>query len=114
MSLLRPSYPSDVVGQGFVYVHPATGHRFQHPILTSLYDQVVTYAQANGFKVNNDEFDDNVCRNTPNIVCTEGLRGVGDLVHVVLNPVVKGVDALIGTNLQGCGGCRERQERLNK
>ena len=110
---LRPSYPSDVVGQGFVYKHPVTGHAFQHPIMTTLHDRVSAYCKANNFTLNNDEFDDNVCRNTPNIVCTEGLRGVGDLVHVVLNPLVKGVDALIGTNLQGCGGCHKRQEALN-
>lgn len=111
---LRPSFPSDVVGQGFVYCHPTTGHRFQHPVMTTLYAQVVAYDKANSFNLNNDEFDDNVCRSTPNIVCTDGMRGIGDVVHVVLNPLVKGVDALIGTNLQGCGGCRSRQERMNQ
>ena len=110
---LRPSYPSDVVGQGFVYKHPVTGHTFQHPIMTVLYDQVTKYCQANNFTLNNDEFDDNVCRNTPNIVCTEGIRGIGDLVHVVLNPIVKGADALLGTNLQGCPSCKKRQESWN-
>ena len=110
---LRPSYPSDVVGQGFVYCHPVTGHTFQHPIMNVLYDRVAAYDKANNFTLNNDEFDDNVCRSTPNIVCTEGLRGVGDLVHVVLNPIVKGLDAVLGTALQGCGGCRKRQEDLN-
>lgn len=110
---LRPSYPDVTVGQGFCYVHSVTGSAFQHPILSQLYVTVTSYFQANGFTMNNDEFDDNVCRNTPNIVCTEGIRGVGDLVHIVLNPLVKGADALLNTNLGGCGGCRKRQEALN-
>lgn len=111
---LRPSYPDVTVGQGFVYRHAATGATFQHPILSQLYATVTSYFKANDFKLNNDEFDDNVCRNTPNIVCTEGLRGAGDLVHVVLNPIVKGIDALLNTNLGGCGGCHKRQEALNR
>lgn len=110
---LRPSFPDVGVGQGFIWTDPNTGASFQHPILSQLYTTVSSYSKANGLKMNNDEFDDNVCRNTPNIVCTEGIRGVGDLVHIVLNPLVKGADALLNTNLGGCGGCRKRQEALN-
>lgn len=111
---LRPSYPDVSVGSGFVYVHPQTEARFRHPTLVVLHKIVSDYAQANGLQFSNDEFDDNVCRNTPNIVCTESLRGAGDVVHQVLNPISKVVDSLFGTNTQGCSGCYKRQNNLNK
>ena len=111
---LRPSYENVVTGQGFRYHHVQTGATFQRHTLELLRDDVSKFCKANGFVLNNDEFDENVCRNTPNLVCTETPRGVGDVVHQVLNPVAKFLDNLAGTNLQGCGGCYSRQNVLNK
>jgi hypothetical protein len=111
---LRPSYPDVSVGSGFRYVHKGTGHQFSHPILVNLHKLVSDFHSANKFQFSNDEFDDNVCHNTPNIVCTESVRGVGDIVHVVLNPISKAADAIFGTNTQGCAGCYQRQNNLNK
>lgn len=110
---LRPSYPDTVVGQGFIYIHEPTHSFFQMHTLNGLWRKVQDFASANGIQITNDDFDDNVCRNTPNIVCTDSLRGVGDALHVVLNPVAKLIDSVAGTNLQGCGGCRDRQQALN-
>lgn len=113
MNLLRPSYPDVSIGNGFFYCH-SSGPSFRHPILVNLHRMVSEFHKANNLPFSNDEFDDNVCRNTPNIVCTEGLRGAGDIVHVVLNPIGKLVDGILGTNLVGCGGCYQRQNALNK
>jgi hypothetical protein len=111
---LRPSYPDVGVGSGFCYHHKQTDQHFKHPTLTVLHDMVSKFCSVNNLSFSNDEFDDNVCKNTPNIVCTESLRGVGDLVHVVLNPIAGGIDSVLGTKLSGCGGCYKRQQALNK
>lgn len=113
--MLKVSFPDVVVGQGFRYVHDQTGTTFVANTLGQLHEKVGLFLKANTqFTLNNDEFEDNVCRNTPNCVCTEGIRGIGDVVHLVVNPIAKVIDGLAGTNLQGCGGCRDRQEALNK
>jgi hypothetical protein len=41
------------------------------------------------------------------------LRGLGDAVAVVAQPIARAIDAVAGTNIQGCGGCKKRQEFLN-
>jgi len=110
---MRVSYPDNVVGQGFIYVHTQTGATFQAITVPLLRDKVDAYVKANGFVLNNEEFEDNICRNTPNCVCTEAIRGLGDIVHVVLNPISKVIDNMTGSNLQGCDGCAQRQASLN-
>ena len=42
------------------------------------------------------------------------MRGVGDVVAVVAQPIAAAFDAVAGTNLKTCGGCKQRQERLNE
>lgn len=42
------------------------------------------------------------------------LKGAGDLVAVVAQPVARTIDAVAGTNIAGCGACKKRQEMLNK
>lgn len=39
--------------------------------------------------------------------------GLGNVIHEVLKPVVKVVDKVAGTDLANCGGCAERQLRMN-
>ena len=41
-------------------------------------------------------------------------RGLGDAVASVAQPIAKAIDAVLGTNLKGCGGCQQRREALNK
>lgn len=110
----RPSYPDVSVGNGFVYVHPTSGDTFKHPVLVVLHKLVSEFCKANKLQFTNDEFDDNVCRNTPNIVCTESSRGAGDIIHQVLQPLVAGADGIFKTNLAGCHGCYKRQNDYNK
>src|SRR6266404_3961971 len=42
-----------------------------------------------------------------------GIRGLGDVVKVVLKPLVKASDSLLGTDLQNCPGCEDRRQALN-
>jgi hypothetical protein len=41
-------------------------------------------------------------------------RGAGDAVATVAKPIAKAIDAVAGTNLQNCDGCKRRQEKLNQ
>lgn len=40
--------------------------------------------------------------------------GLGDAMAAVAQPIAKAVDAVLGTNLQNCASCGQRQESLNK
>lgn len=40
--------------------------------------------------------------------------GLGDLVATVAQPIARAIDAVAGTNIKGCGGCKKRQEALNR
>jgi len=42
------------------------------------------------------------------------LRGIGDAVALVAQPIARAIDAALGTNVQGCGGCKARQAALNQ
>lgn len=41
-------------------------------------------------------------------------RGLGDVVHAVARPVARVSDAVLGTDLGNCSGCRRRRESLNR
>lgn len=41
-------------------------------------------------------------------------RGLGDAVATVAKPIARLIDDALGTDLQNCGGCAERQDFLNK
>ena len=42
------------------------------------------------------------------------ITGLGDIVAIAANPIAKAIDAALGTEIQSCGGCASRRERLNK
>jgi len=42
------------------------------------------------------------------------IRGLGDLVAGVAQPIAKAIDSIAGTNLQNCGACKARQAALNE
>lgn len=42
------------------------------------------------------------------------LRGLGDVVHLVAQPIARAIDHVAGTHLQDCVGCEKRREKLNK
>jgi len=39
--------------------------------------------------------------------------GLGDAVAAVSQPIAKAVDAVAGTKLAECGGCKQRRQRMN-
>jgi len=42
------------------------------------------------------------------------IRGLGDVVAVVAQPIAKAIDRVAGTKIQGCNSCQRRREALNK
>jgi len=40
--------------------------------------------------------------------------GLGDAVAAIAQPIARAIDLVAGTNVQGCGACKKRQEALNK
>jgi hypothetical protein len=40
--------------------------------------------------------------------------GLGDVVALVAQPIARAIDAVAGTNLKECGGCKQRQAKLNR
>jgi hypothetical protein len=42
------------------------------------------------------------------------IRGAGDVVHRVAQPIARSIDSLLGTNIANCGGCAQRRKKLNE
>ena len=42
------------------------------------------------------------------------LRGLGDAVALLAQPIARVIDSVLGTNVQGCGGCKARKAALNQ
>lgn len=42
------------------------------------------------------------------------VAGLGDFVASVAQPIAGAIDKIFGTNVKNCGGCKGRQEVLNK
>lgn len=42
------------------------------------------------------------------------VTGLGDVVAKLAQPIAGAIDAVAGTNLKNCGGCKRRKELLNK
>ncbi len=37
----------------------------------------------------------------------------GDAIAAIARPIARGIDAVAGTNVAGCGGCKQMQTNLN-
>lgn len=42
------------------------------------------------------------------------IRGLGDVVHMIAQPIAKTIDAVAGTRIVECGACKKRRETLNQ
>jgi hypothetical protein len=42
------------------------------------------------------------------------ITGMGDVVARIAQPIAKVIDKVAGTNIANCGGCKKRQEAMNK
>lgn len=40
-------------------------------------------------------------------------KGLGDTVASIAQPIAGFIDAVLGTNLKNCGGCKDRRDWLN-
>ena len=40
--------------------------------------------------------------------------GLGDRVAAVAQPIARAIDAVLGTHVAECGGCKRRREALNR
>ena len=40
--------------------------------------------------------------------------GLGDMVHKIAQPIARTIDGALGTDLQNCGGCKNRRAALNR
>jgi hypothetical protein len=60
------------------------------------------------------KIEDYMCSQGLASPCGQRTEGLGDLIHSGLLPFVRVVDKVFATNLEGCKGCKERQEALNK
>ena len=45
---------------------------------------------------------------------SKNISGLGDVVESVAQPIAKAIDFVAKTNVQGCGGCKQRKKYLNK
>ena len=54
-----------------------------------------------------------VTERTTNPVEPSPVRGLGDLVARIAEPIAGAIDAVAGTHIKGCGGCARRREKLN-
>jgi hypothetical protein len=41
------------------------------------------------------------------------MKNLGDKIAAVAQPIAKGIDSVLGTNIQGCAGCKQMQQNLN-
>lgn len=48
------------------------------------------------------------------VIVPNGMKGLGDIVALVAQPIAKLSDGIIGTGLANCSGCKRRQENLNE
>ncbi|MES2995903.1 MAG: hypothetical protein V4733_03745 [Verrucomicrobiota bacterium] len=40
--------------------------------------------------------------------------GLGDVVAAFAQPIARAIDSAAGTDIQNCGGCKQRREKLNR
>jgi 5-methylthioribose kinase len=41
------------------------------------------------------------------------VRGLGDIIHTVADPIARVIDFAFGTDLKNCNSCAERRDHLN-
>lgn len=51
--------------------------------------------------------------NLPPNITPRSKIGLGDMVEKVAQPIAKAIDAVAGTKIAECGGCKKRKEFLN-
>lgn len=114
--MLRILYPDSVPGNGFIYRHKDSDAAFQCHTIECLQKKVEGFYKANGLQFSMEEFTENLCMNSVGVQCEGELKihGLGDVVHYLLKPAVKAIDAIAGTDLENCTGCAQRRAAMNR
>lgn len=102
---------------GFVYKDKDTNKIISAGTFKELVKKVTVHRKANELKTDAtivDSIHEYLCNNNPSDFCAEGFRGLGDVVHAIAHPIAELMDATLGTNIKGCGGCARRREFLNQ
>jgi len=60
-----------------------------------------------------DDIEIEMCKKIPPASCTE-VRGLGDVVAFLAQPLAGALDSVLGTNIKKCGGCQQRRDSLNR
>jgi hypothetical protein len=102
---------------GFVYQDEDTKQVITAGSFTDLVSGVVSHRRTNGLEVDAkivDAIHAYMCKANNNGPCSEGTRGLGDLVHTIAQPIAWAIDKALGTNVQGCWSCSGRRQVLNE
>jgi len=102
---------------GFVYLDKDTKQVITGGSFTELISAVVQHRRNNQLEVDSkivDEIHLYLCAANDNGPCAKGIRGLGDLVHTVAQPIAWAIDKALGTNVQGCWSCAGRRQTLNE
>jgi len=117
MSQLYLKDTSIVPRSGFVYKDEDTSKVITGGSFYSLVANVVQHRKTIGLNTDSgilDKIHAYLCSNNPKDFCTEGARGLGDVIHLVAKPVAQALDSALGTNFKGCWSCAKRREALNR
>lgn len=108
-------------GGTYRYTHPETNFEITAPTYGDMLAKTRSYFVGNNFPITMNweaEVQDRMCQLLVQAGkgdwCGEGIRGLGDIVYMIANPIAFAADALLGTNIQGCRGCGQRQDSLNQ
>jgi hypothetical protein len=102
---------------GFVYQDADTKQVINGGSFNELVTAVVSHRNNNGLQTDAkivDLIHAYICRVNDNRQCAKGIRGLGDLVHNIAQPIAWAIDKTLGTNVQGCWSCGGRRDVLNK
>lgn len=76
-----------------------------HPGMVSDFLRLGSVIDGSRLDISRADFDAIMAKHCPG--------GLGNVIHEVLKPAVVVVDRVAGTDMANCGGCAERQLRMN-
>jgi hypothetical protein len=55
-----------------------------------------------------------VNKSKPCSSCGQSPKGLGSAIEKIAKPIAKMIDKVVGTDIQNCGGCKKRKEKLDQ
>lgn len=97
-TLIKPNRTDVIPRNGFIYVHPETHEIFRHNYYDELKKRVLNYFRLHNYPIGIDwdrQFDENVCRNSPHLDCTDFNPDRIDIsASLSLSDIVRGTSVL--------------------